>query len=264
MEKPRYYPRPFSTEARSAHRLFSLKAPKTLTTIEKQRRDRVFQIMTIWSVMGAIGVLLLTNTGPAIGEKFIADVGLVQRTTLCVLLISAITAAVLAVRHPANRLNLALLACGFTIYAGREHDLHRLDYLPEHFTRWQFYTMSEVSLWQKLGFGAVMIFIISVIGLFLFRMALPALRDLKRSEPWALLATAWAVTLTASQISDRTWLNETFAGRAFEEVCELVAAGMALMVVCYFPRTTEDLAAPAAESSESLRSSAPKASVNAA
>ncbi len=211
----------------------------------KQQRDRVLQMMIVWFVLGAAILLALTYAGPETGEDYITDTGLVQMTTLMTLVIAAISAAALAVRHAGNRVNLALLACGLTIYAGREHDLHRLEFLPEHYTRWQFYVMPDVTIWQKLAFGAMMLLIITVISTFVVRMAKPALRDLKRAEPWAILGMAWFTTLVASQISDRTWLNDTFAGRAFEEVAEFVAGGIALLVVLYFPRiaTTEEAAA---------------------
>ncbi len=191
---------------------------------------------TAWFVLGAGALLVLTNAGAAEGEAYISDQGLVQNLTLLVLVVAAATAGVLAFRFRENRFNLALLACGMTIYAGREHDLHRLSFLPEHFTRWQFYTMDAVTTSQKIGFGLVICGVIAVVGLFLYRMTGPFLRDFRSSQPWAILALVWLVSLTISQISDRTWLNDTFAGRAFEEITELVAAGLALSVVCLFPR----------------------------
>ncbi len=156
--------------------------------------------------------------------------------TLLIVATAALTAAALAIRHPSNRLNFALLACGLTFYAGREHDLHRLSFLPEHFTRWQFYAMQSVPLWQKICFGMLLLTLITVISLFLFRVTRPFLHGLKQSEPWAILSLVWLITLTISQISDRTWLNDTFAGRAFEEIAEMIAGGLALSVVCFFPR----------------------------
>jgi len=201
--------------------------------------------MIVWFVLGAAMLLALTHTGPEAGEAYIADFGLVQLATLTILVVAAISAATLTIRHPQNRLNLGLLACGLTIYAGREHDLHRLEFLPEHYTRLRFYLMADVPMWQKLCFGALVIFVIAVITTFVLRMAGPAMRDLKRAEPWAILGMAWFTTLTASQIADRTWLNETFAGRSFEEVAEFIASGLALLVVYHFPRASSPATATA-------------------
>lgn len=195
--------------------------------------------MTAWFVVGAVTLLALINSGPAVGEWYISDAGLVQQSTLTLLLVAAVTAGVRAVLNGDNRVNLLLFMCGLFIYAGREHDLHRLEFLPEHYTRLQFYTLAEVTLWQKIGFGLLMIFIASVIGVFAVRMFVPALRGLKNSEPWAVLGIVWLATLIASQVADRSWLNDTYGGRAFEEVAELVAGGLALLVVCYFPRQAD-------------------------
>lgn len=204
-------------------------------------------MMTIWFVMGAAALLALTYAGPQVGEAYIDDLGLVQLTTLAILIITGVTAAVFAVTHPENRLNLGLLSVCMAVYAGREYDLHRLEFLPEHFTRFRFYLLPDVSLSHKLSFGLLMIAIIGVIGTFLVRMLGPTLRDLKRAEPWAIIGVAWFTTLTISQISDRSWLNETFAGRAFEETAELIASGLALMVVCYFPKGSTTATASARE-----------------
>ncbi|TWU12456.1 hypothetical protein CA54_12800 [Symmachiella macrocystis] len=196
--------------------------------------------------MGAALLLALTYSGPEVGEAYIADAGLVQMGTLAILIVATISAATLAIRCPQNRVNLGLLACGLAIYAGREHDLHRLEFLREHYTRLDFYLMPEIPLWQKLCFGAFVVFVIAIIATFVVRMTGQALRDLKRAEPWAIFGLAWFTTLTASQISDRSWLNSTFAGRSFEEIAEFVAAGFALLVVYHFPR----VAAPVAATSE--------------
>jgi len=214
-----------------------------LKTPQKQQHDRVLQLMTVWFVLGAAMLLALTYTGPEVGEGYIADWGFVQLATLAILVVASISAATLTIRSPQNRVNLGLLACGLAIYAGREHDLHRLEFLSEHYTLLKFYLMPEVPLWQKLFFGAFVISVITIIATFVLRMAGPSLRDLKRAEPWAIFGLAWFTTLTASQISDRTWLNSTFAGRSFEEVAEFVAAGLALMVVYHFPRVASPVTA---------------------
>ena len=158
------------------------------------------------------------------------------KATLATLLFAAATATFLAWRHPDNRLNLALLAVGLTIYAGREHDLHRLEFLAENFTKWQFYTMAAVPLWQKICFGTAMVLIVGTIGLFAVRMVQQTIDDLKRGESWTLLGVIWLTTLIASQIADHSWLNETYFGRALEETAELMAAAFAVLVVWHFPR----------------------------
>ncbi|WP_145423402.1 hypothetical protein [Symmachiella dynata] len=214
-----------------------------MKTPQKQQYDRILQLITIWFVMGAAMLLALTYSGPEVGEAYIADEGLVQMGTLVILVVATLSAATLAIRCPQNRVNLGLLACGLAIYAGREHDLHRLEFLSEHYTLLKFYLMPEIPLWQKLFFGAFVISVIAIIATFVLRMVGPTLRDLKRAEPWAIFGLAWITTLTASQISDRTWLNSTFAGRSFEEVAEFVAAGLALMVVYHFPRVALPVAA---------------------
>lgn len=195
-------------------------------------------------LLGGITFAILLGGGSHFGEAHIADAGIVQNTTLAILLFAAASAMFLTCKHGENRLNFALLACGLAIYAGREHDLHRLEFLAEHYTRLKFYTMAAVPLWQKCCFGALMAFIIGTIVLFVVRMVPQGIDDLKRAEPWSKFTVAWLVVLAASQISDRTWLNETYFGRAFEETAELAASGFAVLVVWYFPRKPAELHPP--------------------
>ena len=206
----------------------------------------------LWPSVGLISAGVAAFVGTLVaqqfgwGERLIADTGLVQGTSLLLLVAGAVSCAFLAWRHQANRLNLGLLAGLLTIFAGREADLHRPAFLVQHFTRWQFYVMPEVPAWQKLLFGCVIVGVLTTVILFVIRMIGPTLAAIKHKQDWALFALIWFCLLAGSQISDRSSLNDLFAGRAFEEVLETVAAGFALLVVRHFPRKLPLPSRPAA------------------
>lgn len=229
-----------------------------LTIQAKSERGVVLWPLLILLACAATLFAMLTGIDPIVGEDYIADDGPVQNGTLAILLVASLGAGCLAWRHRENRLNLSLLAIGLAIYAGREHDLHSLNSLPEHFTRWQFYVMPTVPVWQKLCFGLILLAVIGCIGLFIARMSPQMMHDLKQAKPWAVLGVIWLTALTASQISDRTWLNDTYAGRVFEETTELLASALALLVVWNFPRQADS---PVTAATEKLNSQVPAESV---
>jgi hypothetical protein len=45
----------------------------------------------------------------------------------------------------------------------------------------------------------------------------------------------WAIVFIASQVSDQSAWNEIFAGQAFEEIAEFVAAGIVVWTVRLYP-----------------------------
>jgi hypothetical protein len=51
-----------------------------------------------------------------------------------------------------------------------------------------------------------------------------------------VFAGLWLCVSAASQISDHSQYNEIFAGQAFEEIAECVAAGFVVLAVYFFPR----------------------------
>ena len=50
-----------------------------------------------------------------------------------------------------------------------------------------------------------------------------------------MIAVAWACVFSASQVSDQSSWNEVFAGQAFEEIAEFMAAGFVVLTVLSYP-----------------------------
>lgn len=186
---------------------------------------------------GIVLYLVVTQLVPIeIGTPLIADDGLIQILTFCILVGATILAVLSAKRYPAERLNLFLAAVVLVVYAAREADVHRATWMPGNFTRLALYSADDVALWQKVLIGLLSLgFIVAVVSL--TARVLPKIRaDLATQKVWLLMSFIWLVVFVGSQISDRSSWNQVFPGRAFEEIAECVAAGFAVLAIYYFPR----------------------------
>jgi hypothetical protein len=185
-----------------------------------------------------VGLFLVVTQGLSteVGHGWIADDGAVQTLTFAILVGSSVLAGVLALRHPAERTNLGLTALMLIVYAAREFDLHEAAWMPKDFTKLDLYSAEGVPLWQKFGCGLLMLSIIVVAISLAVRIMPRVLPDLKARKVWMVFAGLWLCVSVASQISDHSEFNEIFAGQAFEEIAECVAAGFVVLAVYFFPR----------------------------
>jgi hypothetical protein len=184
------------------------------------------------------GLFLVVTQGLPLdtGRYWIADGGPVQTATFALLAASSLLAAALAVLKPLRRTDLVLAALMLGVYAAREFDLHKATWMPENFTSVRLYSAADVPLWQKLGCGLLMLSIIVVALSLVARTAPRILPDLKARRMWVSFAGAWLCVFAASQLSDDSALNGIFAGQAFEEIAECVAAGFVVLTVYWYPR----------------------------
>jgi len=85
-----------------------------------------------------------------------------------------------------------------------------------------------------------------VFGLFLVSVAIVVVLVVRRvisqvgpafraRQSWVLWSVLWAIVFIASQVSDQSAWNEIFAGQAFEEIAEFVAAGIVVWTVRLYP-----------------------------
>ena len=116
------------------------------------------------------------------------------------------------------------------IYILREADFHRL-FTDEHVTRGKFYTDPNISLQQKIFGGVPMaLFFISVFYLLATQAKLVWSNFFARSS-WAIALFLWGVTFIASQLADKSDLNDVYFGRVIEEMLEFCASGYVLLAV---------------------------------
>ncbi len=161
----------------------------------------------------------------AISGAGIADAGYISIITLtfvgCAIL--SLLILIFNTELDTHKLTAAAAAYVLLIYLLREADVHRL-FTLEHVTRWKFYLMQEVPLWQKLFAAAVFILLTACILYLLIKYVRSLWNKLRKSEPWALALLLWFVVLVISQLCDRSGLNETHIGRVIEECSECWAA----------------------------------------
>ena len=170
-----------------------------------------------------------------LGGRLIADDGLVQVATFVVLCTSVMLVIRGAIRHPDERVLLGLTAFMLVIYAAREADLHRAKWVPEHFSSSRFYLSADVPVAEKIVCGAFLMGLV-IVAVMMIARGVPKVAPAFRSrQPWLMFSVAWACVFAASQVSDQSSWNEVFAGQAFEEIAEFVAAGFVVLTVLRFP-----------------------------
>ena len=189
-------------------------------------------------LFGAGGVIfgLVVGVVPLeMGRQLIADDGAVQLATFATLVAAAILAITRALKDPDQRIAMSQISYLLLLYAAREADLHRSEWLPEHFSSTRFYLSADVGLGQKLVFGLFLISVAIVVVLVLRRVISQVGPAFRARQSWVLWSVLWAIVFVASQVSDQSAWNEIFAGQAFEEIAEFVAAGIVVWTVRLYP-----------------------------
>jgi hypothetical protein len=159
----------------------------------------------------------------------------VQLATFATLVAAAILAITRALKDPDQRIAMSQISYLLLLYAAREADLHRSEWLPEHFSSARFYLSADVGLGQKLVFGLFLISVAIVVVLVLRRVISQVGPAFRARQSWVLWSVLWAIVFVASQVSDQSAWNEIFAGQAFEEIAEFVAAGIVVWTVRLYP-----------------------------
>ena len=193
-------------------------------------------------VLGAGVVLFVVVTlavPQEVGRRLIADDGLVQLATFVVLGAAVLLAVGSAIRDPVERKFLGLVACLLVLYAAREADVHRAEWVPEHFSSIRFYLSADVPLTEKIICGSFLLGV-GVVSVLMVARAVPRIVPAFRSrQPWLMFSLAWACVFVASQISDQSSWNVVFEGQAFEEIAEFVASGFVVLTVIRYPINQE-------------------------
>ena len=194
---------------------------------------------TLAALVLSAGVVLFAVVTLAVprelGGRLIADDGLVQLATFVVLCTSVLLAIRGAIRDPGERVLLGLTSCMLVIYAAREADLHRAKWVPEHFSSSRFYLSADVPVAEKIVCGSFLMGVV-IVGVMMIARGVPKIAPAFRSrQPWLMFSVAWACVFAASQVSDQSSWNEVFAGQAFEEIAEFMAAGFVVLTVLSYP-----------------------------
>lgn len=184
-----------------------------------------------------ITTILLNDIDKGLGWDIIKDTGPIQSLTVIILIAAALICAYLTLRYQGNRITFALMSYIMIFYAAREADLHKFEKYSVGPTNIKFYSLIDVPVWEKAVCGIVFISLILSILVFLAKVAGPFFSGLKKRESWSFFALFWLGTIVASQISDKSFLNEMFAGQALEEIAEFVAAILIFPVLRNFPRS---------------------------
>ena len=203
------------------------------------RQKSIFRLIAILYGAGfflLIATILVNEIDKGLGWDIIKDTGPVQSLTVIILIAAALICAYLARRHAGNRLTFGLMSYIMMFYAAREADLHNFEKYKVGPTNIKFYSLPDVPGWEKAICGIVFISLIISILVFLAKMLGPFFSGLKNRRSWAFFALFWLGTLVGSQVSDKSFLNEIFAGQALEEIAELIAAILVLLVLRDFPR----------------------------
>ncbi len=181
------------------------------------------------TVYGLIHIFLLPH---AWGNQSISDTGIFSYLTLTLLILSLFL-VLKSTRIPLEfkyKFYLFSLAYVLLIYVLREADFHRL-FTDEHVTKGKFYTNQDISLQQKILGGIPMaLFFISVFYLLATQAKLVWSHFFARS-PWAIALFLWGLTFIASQLTDKSDLNDVYFGRVIEEMLEFCASGYVLLAV---------------------------------
>lgn len=183
-----------------------------------------------------IVTVLANEIDKGLGWDIVKDTGPVQSLTVIILTAAALICVYLARRYEGNRLMFGLMSYIMIFYAAREADLHNFETYKVGPTNIKFYSLADVPGWEKAVCGIVFISLILSILVFLSKVLGPFFSGLKNRHSWAFFALFWLGTLISSQVSDKSFLNEMFAGQALEEIAELIAAILVLLVLRDFPR----------------------------
>ena len=196
--------------------------------------NRSLALLVLVAGMVLFGVVTLA-VSEDVGRRLIADDGLVQVATFVVLSVAVLLAANGAIRDPLERVFLGLTVFLLVLYAAREADLHRADWVPEHFSSLKFYLSADVPLVEKILCGSFLL-AAAVAAVLVVVRAVPKIPSAFRArQPWLMFSLAWAGVFAASQISDQSSWNVVFEGQAFEEIAEFMASGFVVLTVLRYP-----------------------------
>ena len=152
-------------------------------------------------------------------------------------LISAVWAICLVkfVASPGARISWFCWLYVVEIYLLREADFHQA-FTEIHVTRGSFYTAEVIPFGQKLIVGAITLAFLICLLTLLVKHTRTYLTALKQRAPWAVSLCLWFVCLAASQLLDKSALNESpyWEVRSIEEMLEITAAVYALAAITFF------------------------------
>ncbi|MEC7556419.1 MAG: hypothetical protein VYA32_04530 [Planctomycetota bacterium] len=195
-------------------------------------RGLALLVLVAGAVLFAVVTLVVSED---VGRRLIADDGLVQVATFVVLSVAVLLAANGAIRDPLERVFLGLTVFLLVLYAAREADLHRADWVPEHFSSLKFYLSADVPVTEKILCGSFLL-AAAVAAVLVVVRAVPKIPGAFRArQPWLMFSLAWAGVFAASQISDQSSWNVVFEGQAFEEIAEFMASGFVVLTVLRYP-----------------------------
>lgn len=195
-------------------------------------RGLALLVLVAGAILFAVVTLVVSED---VGRRLIADDGLVQVATFVVLSVAVLLAANGAIRDPLERVFLGLTVFLLVLYAAREADLHRADWVPEHFSSLKFYLSADVPLTEKILCGSFLL-AAAVAAVLVVVRAVPKIPGAFRArQPWLMFSLAWAGVFAASQISDQSSWNVVFEGQAFEEIAEFMASGFVVLTVLRYP-----------------------------
>ncbi|MED5400323.1 MAG: hypothetical protein VX669_08015 [Planctomycetota bacterium] len=195
-------------------------------------RGLALLVLVAGAILFAVVTLVVSED---VGRRLIADDGLVQVATFVVLSVAVLLAANGAIRDPLERVFLGLTVFLLVLYAAREADLHRADWVPEHFSSLKFYLSADVPVTEKILCGSFLL-AAAVAAVLVVVRAVPKIPGAFRArQPWLMFSLAWAGVFAASQISDQSSWNVVFEGQAFEEIAEFMASGFVVLTVLRYP-----------------------------
>ena len=195
-------------------------------------RGLALLVLVAGAILFAVVTLVVSED---VGRRLIADDGLVQVATFVVLSVAVLLAANGAIRDPLERVFLGLTVFLLVLYAAREADLHRADWVPEHFSSLKFYLSADVPFTEKILCGSFLL-AAAVAAVLVVVRAVPKIPGAFRArQPWLMFSLAWAGVFAASQISDQSSWNVVFEGQAFEEIAEFMASGFVVLTVLRYP-----------------------------
>lgn len=200
-------------------------------------------LATVYGV-GALIYVITVIAQTQVGD-LTRDNGPIQLTNLTLLMVIFLSAAYRTWKAgPGQRVNLGLITYGMLFYVAREADLHELEYYPEHLANRRFYQSSEIPVLDRVLVGMVLLTLIIVVITLLVRVTPSFLKAVRSRDDWSVYILFWICTIILTQISDHSFLNSTFYGKALEEVGELTAAGVAFLIVWKFPTGEDRSTAP--------------------
>ncbi len=165
-------------------------------------------------------------------KNAISDSGIFSILTIALVSLALVRLFIATRQIPDSAIKFSLYALLYIIliYILREADFHRL-FTDEHITRDKFYTDPEIDIKQKILAGIPMAIFFLCFFYILFRYTKFVVSRILKLHPWAISVFLWGITIVASQVIDKSYLNDVHTGRVIEEMLEFCAAGYAMIAV---------------------------------